>query len=107
MIDPILYLVNNTLYYTDRIIPGAAENVTKKTVQLDASTVEIEERGVAKYRQVRAPLTTFGFGCRGSSSGRGVRRGRGGGGGRGRGSRGGRSTREPNLTYMGWKSRRI
>ena len=59
MIQPILYLVNNTLYYTDRIIPGAAENVTKKTVQLDASTVEIEERGVKLRLTV---VDTPGFG---------------------------------------------
>ena len=29
----------------DRLVPNAAEKI-KKTVQLDASTVEIEERGV-------------------------------------------------------------
>jgi len=45
--------------YPDRIIPGAAENVTKKTVQLDASTVEIEERGVKLRLTV---VDTPGFG---------------------------------------------
>ena len=44
---------------TDRQIPGAAENVTKKTVQLDASTVEIEERGVKLRLTV---VDTPGFG---------------------------------------------
>ena len=33
------------IHYTDRLVPNAAEKI-KKTVQLDASTVEIEERGV-------------------------------------------------------------
>ena len=32
-------------YSLDRVVPNAAEKI-KKTVQLDASTVEIEERGV-------------------------------------------------------------
>ena len=33
------------IHYADRLVPNAAEKI-KKTVQLDASTVEIEERGV-------------------------------------------------------------
>jgi len=45
--------------YPDRQIPGAAENVAKKTVQLDASTVEIEERGVKLRLTV---VDTPGFG---------------------------------------------
>lgn len=45
--------------YPDRTIPSAAENVTKKTVQLDASTVEIEERGVKLRLTV---VDTPGFG---------------------------------------------
>jgi len=45
--------------YPDRQVPGAAENVTKKTVQLDASTVEIEERGVKLRLTV---VDTPGFG---------------------------------------------
>lgn len=44
---------------TDRQVPNAAENVTKKTVQLDASTVEIEERGVKLRLTV---VDTPGFG---------------------------------------------
>ena len=45
--------------FTDRQVPNAAENMTKKTVQLDASTVEIEERGVKLRLTV---VDTPGFG---------------------------------------------
>jgi len=45
--------------YPDRQIPSAVENMTKKTVQLDASTVEIEERGVKLRLTV---VDTPGFG---------------------------------------------
>ena len=39
-------MLNVSLYNClDRLVPNAAEKI-KKTVQLDASTVEIEERGV-------------------------------------------------------------
>ncbi len=49
------------LYFlTDRIVPSAAEKLEKKrTVQLDASTVEIEERGVKLRLTV---VDTPGFG---------------------------------------------
>ena len=43
---------------TDRVVPNAAEKI-KKTVQLDASTVEIEERGVKLRLTV---VDTPGFG---------------------------------------------
>ena len=45
--------------YPDRIVPSAAEKITKKTVRLDASTVEIEERGVKLRLTV---VDTPGFG---------------------------------------------
>jgi septin 2 len=45
--------------YPDRIVPSAAEKISKKTVQLDASTVEIEERGVKLRLTV---VDTPGFG---------------------------------------------
>jgi len=44
--------------YPDRVVPSAAEKI-KKTVQLDASTVEIEERGVKLRLTV---VDTPGFG---------------------------------------------
>ncbi len=45
---------------TDRVVPSAAEKLEKKkTVQLDASTVEIEERGVKLRLTV---VDTPGFG---------------------------------------------
>jgi len=44
--------------YPDRVVPNAAEKI-KKTVQLDASTVEIEERGVKLRLTV---VDTPGFG---------------------------------------------
>lgn len=44
--------------YPDRLVPNAAEKI-KKTVQLDASTVEIEERGVKLRLTV---VDTPGFG---------------------------------------------
>ena len=34
-----------TLLIADRKVPDAVDKISKKTVQLDASTVEIEERG--------------------------------------------------------------
>ena len=46
-------------HFSDRQIPSAVENMTKKTVQLDASTVEIEERGVKLRLTV---VDTPGFG---------------------------------------------
>ena len=54
--DGFLFTLRNKI---DRQIPNAAENVTKKTVQLDASTVEIEERGVKLRLTV---VDTPGFG---------------------------------------------
>ena len=54
--DELLFTLNAKI---DRTIPSAAENVTKKTVQLDASTVEIEERGVKLRLTV---VDTPGFG---------------------------------------------
>ena len=47
------------LLYTDRLLPSAAENAKKKTIQIDASTVEIEERGVKLRLTV---VDTPGFG---------------------------------------------
>ena len=49
---------NNYHFLTDRVVPNAAEKI-KKTVQLDASTVEIEERGVKLRLTV---VDTPGFG---------------------------------------------
>ena len=46
------------MLWLDRIVPNAAEKI-KKTVQLDASTVEIEERGVKLRLTV---VDTPGFG---------------------------------------------
>ncbi len=55
LMQPLLVLVS-----TDRIVPSAAEKLEKKkTVQLDASTVEIEERGVKLRLTV---VDTPGFG---------------------------------------------
>jgi len=45
--------------YPDRCVPSAVDKMTKKTVQLDASTVEIEERGVKLRLTV---VDTPGFG---------------------------------------------
>jgi len=45
--------------YPDRQLPSAAENAKKKTIQIDASTVEIEERGVKLRLTV---VDTPGFG---------------------------------------------
>lgn len=45
--------------YPDRVVPSAAEKIAKKTMQLDASTVEIEERGVKLRLTV---VDTPGFG---------------------------------------------
>ena len=45
--------------YPDRCVPNAAEKIEKKTMQLDASTVEIEERGVKLRLTV---VDTPGFG---------------------------------------------
>jgi septin 2 len=45
--------------YPDRLLPSAAENAKKKTIQIDASTVEIEERGVKLRLTV---VDTPGFG---------------------------------------------
>lgn len=45
--------------YPDRTVPNAAEKIGKKTLQLDASTVEIEERGVKLRLTV---VDTPGFG---------------------------------------------
>ena len=45
--------------YPDRVIPSAADKISKKTMQLDASTVEIEERGVKLRLTV---VDTPGFG---------------------------------------------
>merc|ERR1712088_787554 len=45
--------------YPDRKIPDAVDKISKKTVQLDASTVEIEERGVKLRLTV---VDTPGFG---------------------------------------------
>ncbi|XP_059094852.1 septin-1-like isoform X2 [Tigriopus californicus] len=45
--------------YPDRLVPSAAEKIAKKTMQLDASTVEIEERGVKLRLTV---VDTPGFG---------------------------------------------
>ncbi len=45
--------------FSDRNVPNAAEKIAKKTVQLDASTVEIEERGVKLRLTV---VDTPGFG---------------------------------------------
>lgn len=40
-------ILKRQIYSSDRIVPSAAEKLEKKRpVQLDASTVEIEERGV-------------------------------------------------------------
>jgi len=45
--------------YPDRVVPSAAEKIDKKTMRLDASTVEIEERGVKLRLTV---VDTPGFG---------------------------------------------
>lgn len=45
--------------YPDRIVPKASEKIHKKTMRLDASTVEIEERGVKLRLTV---VDTPGFG---------------------------------------------
>ena len=45
--------------YPDRVVPNAAEKINKKTLRLDASTVEIEERGVKLRLTV---VDTPGFG---------------------------------------------
>ena len=46
-------------FLTDRKVPDAVDKISKKTVQLDASTVEIEERGVKLRLTV---VDTPGFG---------------------------------------------
>ena len=48
-----------SLFDTDRKVPDAVDKISKKTVQLDASTVEIEERGVKLRLTV---VDTPGFG---------------------------------------------
>ena len=45
--------------YPDRVVPSAAEKIDKRTMRLDASTVEIEERGVKLRLTV---VDTPGFG---------------------------------------------
>ncbi len=45
--------------YPDRVVPSAADKIAKKTMSLDASTVEIEERGVKLRLTV---VDTPGFG---------------------------------------------
>ncbi len=45
--------------YPDRVVPAASERISKKTMRLDASTVEIEERGVKLRLTV---VDTPGFG---------------------------------------------
>ena len=53
-------VLNRSYFSSDRIVPSAAEKLEKKrTVQLDASTVEIEERGVKLRLTV---VDTPGFG---------------------------------------------
>ena len=55
-----LYQTPKNKTVSDRLVPSAAEKLEKKrTVQLDASTVEIEERGVKLRLTV---VDTPGFG---------------------------------------------
>ena len=58
MLDP-KWIFNIFWPCTDRQLPSAAENAKKKTIQIDASTVEIEERGVKLRLTV---VDTPGFG---------------------------------------------